>query len=429
MGDTEYYTNQVAAITANARAAAVPAGAVDYGDLSAGALTGMAGNFAAFTKGVQTVIKPSGDAVAGVIDWTNDSASGYVFHLHAGPNSTTSAAMIGIGTDQGHAGGILISHKNDNYGLNLVTNPGAAIGAYLTGYSGSPVLWVDQFTGSAPIMLRAMNGQGYADGVTTAGSTAFVSATGSFTAGDVGQGIVQLTSKGAADILGCVPAGTTISAYVSATQVTMSQAATYTGSGVLFRVGGRAMPTSQALLRALDTDGSTVLGEIRRGGIFWSAPVAAVTNDVAQPALKATGKTSQTADIFQAFTAAVPGTPALAVSSSGKTVAQFASYFNNAGDTTSSTLYVDNSSTSASVPSVQIHPGASQAADLLQLQNNAGASITRVSKNGTVVTKATAPVLADLADGEMALVTDASGNLKVYSRVSGVLKSGTVTVA
>ena len=382
-----------------------------------------------FTKGTQTTVKPSGDTYSGTVDWVNDSTTGYLLHLHAGPNSTTNAAAIGIGTDQGHGGGIMISHKNDNYGLNIVTNPGAAIGAYLSGYSGSPVLWVDQYAGSAPIMLRAMNGQGYADGVTTAGSTTFMSASGSFTAGDVGQGLVQLTSKGATDLLGCIPGGTTVAAYVSPTQVTMSQPATYSGTGVLFRVGGRAMPTSQALLRALDTDGSTVLGEIRRDGIFWSAPVAATTNNVAQPALKATGKTSQTADIFQAFTAAVPGTPALAVSASGKAVAQFASYFNNAGDTTSSTLYIDNASTSAAVPSVQIHPGASQAADLLQIQNNAGTPITRVSKVGTVVTRATAPVLADLADGEMALVTDASGNLKVYSRVAGVLKSGTVTVA
>lgn len=54
---------------------------------------------------------------------------------------------------------------------------------------------------------------------------------------------------------------------------------------------------------------------------------------------------------------------------------------------------------------------------------------TRISGAGTLVTSAVAPTLADLAPGEMAVVTDASGNLKVYSNVAGVLKVGTVTVA
>ena len=58
-----------------------------------------------------------------------------------------------------------------------------------------------------------------------------------------------------------------------------------------------------------------------------------------------------------------------------------------------------------------------------------GVVTTRVSGAGTLVTRAAAPTLAELAPGEMAIATDASGNLRVWSNVAGVLKSATVTVA
>ena len=72
-----------------------------------------------------------------------------------------------------------------------------------------------------------------------------------------------------------------------------------------------------------------------------------------------------------------------------------------------------------------VHP----APDGQAFAGRSGPSTTRVSGAGAVVTRATAPTLAELAVGEMAIATDASGNLRVYSNVAGVLKSATVTVA
>jgi hypothetical protein len=69
--------------------------------------------------------------------------------------------------------------------------------------------------------------------------------------------------------------------------------------------------------------------------------------------------------------------------------------------------------------------------DIIRLESSGGAAtLGRFDGQGRFITKvATAPSLANMADGETALSTDASGNLIVTSRVSGALKSATVTVA
>lgn len=66
-----------------------------------------------------------------------------------------------------------------------------------------------------------------ADGVTTNTSTAITSATGAFTASDVGR---PITGTG-------IAAGTTIAAVTSATAATLSAAATATGTSIAFTIG------------------------------------------------------------------------------------------------------------------------------------------------------------------------------------------------
>jgi hypothetical protein len=71
-----------------------------------------------------------------------------------------------------------------------------------------------------------------ADGQTNSNTT-ITAADGAFTAADVGSAIT--------DSLGDIPAGTTIAAYVSNTQVTLSQAATGTDTDDVFTIGGNIL--------------------------------------------------------------------------------------------------------------------------------------------------------------------------------------------
>lgn len=80
-------------------------------------------------------------------------------------------------------------------------------------------------------------------------------------------------------------------------------------------------------------------------------------------------------------------------------------------------------------PAIVADSAASPTADIQQWRINTTLA-SRISKGGRFITAiATAPALGDLVNGEMALSTDASGNLIVTSRVGGVLKTATVTVA
>lgn len=211
------------------------------------------------------IAKTSGDNADGVRQWVHDSASGYLDHLRTGANSGSGTYAIGIGTDKGAGGGILISCKNPSgVGLNIVQNKGAIFGAYLIGYDTDALVRADIHPGAGGFEIAATTGQAYNDGVTTNASTTFTSATATFVVGDVGQTIVQQTSRALNDPTGCIPAGTTIAAYVSPTQVTLSQPAGATGSGIIFRVGGRLPAATLSLLKFLDYDGTTKILDVTR---------------------------------------------------------------------------------------------------------------------------------------------------------------------
>jgi hypothetical protein len=71
-----------------------------------------------------------------------------------------------------------------------------------------------------------------------------------------------------------------------------------------------------------------------------------------------------------------------------------------------------------------------QTGSIFEAQISDKTPVTRIDKAGTLMTRrASAPVLADMVDGEIALHSDASGNLKLTSRVGGVLTTKTVTAA
>jgi len=80
-------------------------------------------------------------------------------------------------------------------------------------------------------------------------------------------------------------------------------------------------------------------------------------------------------------------------------------------------------------PSCQIFGQTGQTADLCQFRVTAATIDSRVGPAGRYITKvATAPVLADLVDGEIAFHTDGAGALKVSARVAGVLTTKTATL-
>jgi hypothetical protein len=191
------------------------------------------------------VAKPSDNTDAGVLDWSNDASTGYLFHLRSGPSMGAAAAMIGIGTDEGHGGGILVSHKNDGIGIAVAVNPAASnFGLNVIGYSGSASLAVfDSYATSPGVLVQSKSGAAYKDGVAN-GTTTFTSATATFVVGDVGAAISQLTSTPTTPSV--IPSGTTIAAYVNATTVTLSQAATGSATAIQFLVAGRLPSTGQA---------------------------------------------------------------------------------------------------------------------------------------------------------------------------------------
>lgn len=190
----------------------------------------------------QLIVKPSGDGTAGVFDLEHDDATGYLFHLVAGPNSGAGTYMIGIGTDQGSGGGLVASVKAAGPGIVVAHNPSATgAGLSILGYSAANFpLRVDQYVGAKPSVFTAQTGAGFGDGVATASSTTFTSATAAFTAGDVGVAITQLTSQPGAPA-GAIPAGTTIASVTNGTTVVLSQAAAASATGLNFLVAGRSI--------------------------------------------------------------------------------------------------------------------------------------------------------------------------------------------
>ncbi|WP_052067993.1 hypothetical protein [Rhodococcoides fascians] len=237
--------------------------------------------------------KPSGDSRVGILNWAQDSATGYLLHLTVGPNSGVANAAMAIGTDRGNASGLLISHKNSGRGIDLGVQPGAGSGMQITARSavGFPLRALLK-PGSLPISLRAEKGAGFADGVTTAGSPNFSSATAAFTAADVGKTISQLTSRGPSDPAGTIPAGTTIQSVTSGTAVVLSANATATVAALLFEVGDRLVGDAQSLLSVQDENSATLTTLSKQG-------VNIKGSNVAFPPLRVSRKAGQTSPILE----------------------------------------------------------------------------------------------------------------------------------
>ncbi|TCP87281.1 hypothetical protein C8J31_105143 [Rhizobium sp. PP-CC-2G-626] len=248
-------------------------------------------------------LKPSGDTRGGALDGYIDSSTGYILHFQTGANSGSASAAIAVGTDGGQGSAFLASVKNSGAGYRVSQNPGAGYGIYATGYSVNPLFLSEVYSGGKGLRLKAQLGAGFADGVSTQGSTTFTSATAAFAAGDVGKTITQLTSKPGSSV-GCVPAGATITAVTNATTVEMSLPATQSGTGVMFLVGTRALGGSEEFLSFYGTD------NIRRGAIFyslfdWSTGGRFTASFQSQPAFIARAfNASQTGDLLQAVSSA-----------------------------------------------------------------------------------------------------------------------------
>jgi hypothetical protein len=106
------------------------------------------------------------------------------------------------------------------------------------------------------------------DGVTNS-TTTFTSATAAFTSDDIGQGIFDGASPGAGDI----PAGTYIKDVVSATQVTLSKAATASHTGLSTKIAGYYFwPT-------VSGSANIITGCVgATDGIFYVLKVSSITN-------------------------------------------------------------------------------------------------------------------------------------------------------
>ena len=377
-------------------------------------------------------MKPNGNGRNGVLDAKHDDATGYLMHLRMGSNSGSGTFAIGIGTDEGSGGGLLISAKNGNAaGFQLAHNPGATIGAYLINYASQPALHIDNYGGGGGIKLQAKTGQGYADGVSTAASTTFTSATAAFTGADVGQTITQLTNVGS-QASNCIVAGTTIAAVIDANTVTLSQAAGASSTGIRFRVGGRAMSNTQNFLRLVDVDGSTIRGAIQYNLFDWRTPMQVTNNTAASVAMVVKGAASQSADMFNVLDSA--GTQLFRVQSTGRITAAYSSFLSNAGLTSQPAVGI--SSYSATLPGLQIaqENNSSPSGNLVELLDYANAITSRFDKDGYFMTRKTAaPADAQIANGEAAIWFDSAngaGKLKIKAKTAnGTVVAGEVALA
>lgn len=372
------------------------------------------------------IAKVAADTAAGVVDWANDAALGYLYHLRLGPNSTGSSAALGLGTDRGAGHGILLSHKNAGAGIFITQQPGSGFGMDLRGWGANANIYSEVQGGSGGLLRTVVkNGAGFADGVTTLGSPTFTSATATFSIADEGATLAQKASRDSADPTGCIPSGTTILTYVSPTQVTMSQNAQATGSGIIFSITGtgyRLAPANQVIMDALDTDGSTVLMRFRRNAWAMLVPANFKTNDVGSVGLEAQAIASQTADVFRSLTSG--GTAGFRVTSTQRAVAGFAAYVSNAGDATRDALTVQNFTTTK--VGALIIGVASQSANLLEIQDSANNPIWWVNKGGyAVIGNNSAPADGDILAGKAYLWFDpANGASKLM--VKGKSTNGTV---
>ncbi len=82
------------------------------------------------------------------------------------------------------------------------------------------------------------------------------------------------------------------------------------------------------------------------------------------------------------------------------------------------------------LPTATLFANTGQTGDILQVSGQVPGIFSRYNKNGVFMTRVgTAPVLADMVDGETAISRNAGGDLIITSRVAGALKTATVAVA
>ncbi|MFE5837221.1 hypothetical protein [Arthrobacter sp. NPDC056493] len=337
------------------------------------------------------------DTSAGILDWQNNSTSGYIVHARTGPLSTSAVAAMAIGTDLGAGNGLLISHKNTGIGVLATGQPGSGRIAEFTSRGSGSGFWINVQAGGASAQVNARDGGGFPDGSSTGGSTTFTSATAAFTAGDVGKAIVQLTSRGDTDPFGSIQAGTTIASVTNATTVVLSQPSAATGSNIMFNVAGRLPALTQPLFRIMETDLVTELVKFTRGGANFKAA------DVASIPLTAEGKAGQTARIFAAVKNG-DATPVFAVNSDGSNTSTSGMFANNAGVPGADPFTATTYSSHASIIGVRAGAGSG---DNFQARGNGATPLSRFNKDGVFITKINAaPADADLAVGEGAVWID-----------------------
>lgn len=370
-------------------------------------LSGLSATYAArsFTKS---------DAAAGTIDWVQDGTSGYLLHLTSGVNSASGTYAIGIGTDQGLGGGILLSVKSANgTGLRIITDPAAGFGSWISGYGSNPTIYGQMYVGAGGLRMDAAAGAGFSDGVTN-GTTTFTSATATFVPGDVGATLEILHgSLGQFYTPFAGSAQVVISGYVDAQTVTLATAASASYTGLRFKVTGRIPATSQALISGRDTDSTTVLYSLGRGEHFLS------------------GAVGQTNSIFKVFKGG-NGTAALEVDSTGKAFSRFAADLTNAGQTGQIAANVRTYGTGT--VALQVQGVAAQTADQVRIVDSGGTIQSRFNKAGAFMTRVTTiPADADLSAGEMSIwfdSTNGASKLMVKAKqADGTVKTASVALA
>lgn len=372
-----------------------------------------------------------GDNKSGAIDWRHEGTSGYLAHFVMGANSQSLAGAYAAGTDLGQGDGFLVSHKNTGVGFRGIGHGGSSILQYMVGYGKSTLYNGEIFKGNQGMKLFAKIGDAYGDGVATGGSTTFTSATANFTGADVGATISQTATKGTLNQGGTFPAGTTIASVTNATTVVLSAAATASGTGINFLIGGRAPSATQQLFTIYDTNGTSKRYEFALGKYTGIVPHEIQSNDVAAQSLLVKAAVGQTAEILTILKDG-SASGALSVTASGIVAARFGSSLTNAGNAASNAVSITNSGTTAH--SLYITRASAQTGDQISLRDNGGALQSRFNKDSVFMTKVTtAPADGDLTNGEVAIYfdsTNGAAKLKIKAKqADGTVRTGEVALA
>ncbi len=203
----------------------------------------------------------------------------------------------------------------------------------------------------------------------------------------------------------------------------MSQNAQATGSTVLFAVGNRTKPVSESLWESRD-EASAVLAKLTKAGLNIKG------GDAATPALKVTGATGATTNVFEAFIAG-NGTAALNVASNGILNAAFTTFLSNAGLVGAPAL---SAFTYSSQAALALRRSTGTVGDMLQARGEGTTALSRINRDGFIMTaKNAAPADADLNAGEIAFwfdSTNGAAKLKVKAKeAGGTVRTGEVALA